>query len=579
MSFLPIVERELRVAARKRSTFWLRVVAALVALIIGAGLMILTSITPIGTPRTGVILFSILTWLGMAAALGAGLFFTSDSLSQEKREGTLGFLFLTDLRGYDVVLGKLLATSLRGVFALLALLPILAVTLLMGGVTGAQFWKTALALVNALVCSLAVGLFVSAISRDPQKALAGTFLVLLILNAGGPAGDQLLAKRFEGGFPQVLSWSSPAYVFAKAGAWGRSSYWSALITSHLAAWILLATASALVPRTWQQRSSRANSGAGSLAHAWRYGGAARRTNLRRKLLARDPVLWLACRERWQSFAIWTLTIVWLGAMIVLLATKQPADVWAGLSYFGWMVSVVLYLWAASQAGRFFVEAGQSGLIELLLAAPLTEGTIVRGQWRGLTRMFGLPVLLLVIAQIIPAAIAQQSQWGRVAAATGNQGPDEILRVLVVVLAGVTTVANVIALSWFGMWMGVTSKNNSLATLKTLGFVQVIPWFIISFASALTLPLLMLTGMFRGGFGNGARVNAWSTQLMAWFPIITAGIAALLSLGKDVIFTLWARKRLLLRFRERASLQSGSNRQTTFASTPSIVAPPVILAQS
>ena len=503
MSFLPIVERELRVAARKRSTFWLRVVAALVALIIGAGLMILTSITPIGTPRTGVILFSILTWLGMAAALGAGLFFTSDSLSQEKREGTLGFLFLTDLRGYDVVLGKLLATSLRGVFALLALLPILAVTLLMGGVTGAQFWKTALALVNALVCSLAVGLFVSAISRDPQKALAGTFLVLLLLNVGGPVGDQLLAKRFGVGFPQVLSWSSPAYVFAKAGAWGRNSYWAALVTSHFAAWILLAAASALVPRTWQQRSSRANSGAGSLARAWKYGGTTRRTNLRRKLLARDPVLWLACRERWQSFAIWTLTIVWLGAMIVLVATKQPADVWAGLSYFGWIVSVVLYLWAASQAGRFFVEAGQSGLIELLLAAPLSEGTIVRGQWRGLMRMFGLPVLLLVIARIIPAAIAQQSQWGRVAAATGNQGPDEIMRVLVVVLAGVTTVANLIALSWFGMWMGVTSKNNSLATLKTLGFVQIIPWFIISFASALTLPLLMLTGMFRGGFGNAA----------------------------------------------------------------------------
>ena len=29
---------------------------------------------------------------------------TADSLSAEKREGTLGLLFLTDLRGYDVVL-------------------------------------------------------------------------------------------------------------------------------------------------------------------------------------------------------------------------------------------------------------------------------------------------------------------------------------------------------------------------------------------------------------------------------------------------------------------------------------------
>ena len=75
-------------------------------------------------------------------------------------------MFLTDLRGYEVVLGKLLATSLRGFYALLAVVPILAVTLLMGGVSGAQFWKTSLALVNALILSLAAGLFVSALSRD-----------------------------------------------------------------------------------------------------------------------------------------------------------------------------------------------------------------------------------------------------------------------------------------------------------------------------------------------------------------------------------------------------------------------------
>ena len=130
-----------------------------------------------------------LTWLCLAAGLSAGLFFTSDCLSEEKREGTLGLLFLTDLRGYDVVLGKLLATSLRGFYALLAVLPILAITLFMGGVTGAQYWKSALALVNALFFSLAAGMAVSAVSRDSQKAMMGTLLVLLLLALGGPVAD------------------------------------------------------------------------------------------------------------------------------------------------------------------------------------------------------------------------------------------------------------------------------------------------------------------------------------------------------------------------------------------------------
>src|SRR5258706_3116716 len=196
MTFLPIVDRELRVAARKRSTFWVRVAAAMVALVIAVGFLLMTEISffRFGTPSLGSGLFAVLTWLSLAAVLSAGLFFTSDCLSEEKRDGTLGFLFLTDLRGYDVVLGKLLATSLRGFYALLAVFPILAITLLMGGVTGGQFWMTLLALVNALFISLAAGMFVSAISRDSQKALAATVLLLCVVVAAGPAIDGTFAS-------------------------------------------------------------------------------------------------------------------------------------------------------------------------------------------------------------------------------------------------------------------------------------------------------------------------------------------------------------------------------------------------
>jgi ABC-type transport system involved in cytochrome c biogenesis permease component len=141
MTFLPVAERELRVAARKRGTFWVRISAALVALVI-AGLFLVFALFPpfaMSPQSLGGGLFATLTWIGLVVSLSAGLFFTSDCMSEEKREGTLGFLFLTDLKGYDVVIGKLLATSLRGFYALLAVLPILALTLTMGGITGTQF--------------------------------------------------------------------------------------------------------------------------------------------------------------------------------------------------------------------------------------------------------------------------------------------------------------------------------------------------------------------------------------------------------------------------------------------------------
>src|SRR5688572_7292439 len=117
-------------------------------------------------------LFSILIWTAFLGTLGAGLFVTSDAISEEKREGTLGLLFLTDLRGYDVVSGKLLAAALGTVYGLLAAFPILGITLTMGGVTGLMFLKASLALLNALLTSLITGLFISSISRDSQKALS-----------------------------------------------------------------------------------------------------------------------------------------------------------------------------------------------------------------------------------------------------------------------------------------------------------------------------------------------------------------------------------------------------------------------
>jgi ABC-type transport system involved in multi-copper enzyme maturation permease subunit len=224
MNYLPVVGRELRVAARKRSSFWLRVAAAATALAVGAFLLILNRTQGVGTPALGSELFYALAWMCLAVGLCSGLFFTSDCLSEEKREGTLGLLFLTELRGFDVVLGKLLATSLRGGYALLAVLPVIALTQLMGGVTGPQYWKSSLALLNALFCSLSAGMFVSVLARDSQKALAGTFLLLLLLALGGPCADLALAGIRHRGFQPVWSLSSPGYVLAVAGAWGGSPY-------------------------------------------------------------------------------------------------------------------------------------------------------------------------------------------------------------------------------------------------------------------------------------------------------------------------------------------------------------------
>src|SRR5882672_10472767 len=370
MSVLPIVRRELRLAARKRSTFWLRVVSAITAVVLASGCLLMGGWQGVGTAQMGSILFYALTWTCLAAALSAGLFFTSDCLSEEKREGTLGFLFLTDLRGYDVVSGKLLATSVRGFYALLAFLPILAVTQMMGGVTGAQYWKSSLSLVNGLFCSLAVGMFISAISRDSQKALSATLLVLLLLALGGPLADSTIALIRKRSAQPFWSLCSPGYVLVTASAWGRSPYWAALLVTQVFGWAMFALACALVPHTWQERKSRV-AGASGWSYAWKYGGVRRRVNLRRTLLERQPMAWLACRERWQSLVMWVMALLTAGGFLAVLCSAMPMGIWITWNYVGGLFTLVLYLWAASQACRFLIEARRSGLLELLLATPVT----------------------------------------------------------------------------------------------------------------------------------------------------------------------------------------------------------------
>src|SRR5207237_5759271 len=160
MTFLPIVDRELRVAARRPATYWTRLVFA----IAGAGIvslaLLFAAAAQTGASGIGGWLFYFLSLLALGFSAFAGVFLTADCLSEEKREGTLGLLFLTDLKGYDVVLGKLMATSLNAFYGLVAIFPVLALPLVMGGVTFSEFCRVMLALVNTLLFSLGMVVFI-----------------------------------------------------------------------------------------------------------------------------------------------------------------------------------------------------------------------------------------------------------------------------------------------------------------------------------------------------------------------------------------------------------------------------------
>ena len=96
MVLLPIVQREFQRATRRRKTYWVRASAAIAAVLFGIVVLLNSWAAPATAGRT---LFEITSGISFWICLFAGVFTTSVCLSEERRQGTLGLLFLTPLKG------------------------------------------------------------------------------------------------------------------------------------------------------------------------------------------------------------------------------------------------------------------------------------------------------------------------------------------------------------------------------------------------------------------------------------------------------------------------------------------------
>jgi len=154
----PVVQRELREGARRPVNYWLRVIGAT------AGVLLVVFIAHNSDENEKVLgqeLFAGLHVLLMGLICLIVPCMTADCVAREKREGTLGLLFLTPLMGGGIVAGKGLVEGLRALTLWFSLVPVLTIPFVMGGVT----WEQASAYLtlefSILVLCLAAGLLTS----------------------------------------------------------------------------------------------------------------------------------------------------------------------------------------------------------------------------------------------------------------------------------------------------------------------------------------------------------------------------------------------------------------------------------
>jgi hypothetical protein len=521
MTFLPIVERELRVAARRRGTHWTRLLVALFAILTAIGIFL----GNLGSPAhvAGQSIFVGLAILCFSYCVLSGRIATADCLSEEKREGTLGLLFLTDLKGYDIVLGKLVSTSLGALYGLLAVMPVLALPLLLGGITNGEFWRVVLVLVNTFLFSLAIGIFGSAISRDARRAMAANLVLLLLFMVVLPLGKVSLTFFFGARMPKSII-LSPLYSFYLCEdvryKLNPNQFWiSTGIIAGLTL-LLLALASVIIPRTWQdQPHAAARAKKITWAGFWRalsYGERAKLGQYRKQLLDVNAFYWLAARARLKPLHVW----IFLGLMAIWWVQGWIS---AGALWLGPVTAVMLALilnstlkaWIALEAGQQLAEDQKAGALELMLVTPLTVRDILRGRFLALRRQFLKPLLVILAVELLlmTTAVLQTNY-------------NERKMTLIFWLAGITMlVADVLTLPVVAMRMALTAKNPARATLSTISRVLVLPWVLFGLAAGITNLWIELERL--SNLGRGVDSPGDATYLGMWFGF---GMAVDLLLG-------------------------------------------------
>ena len=525
MNFLPVAERELRGASRRRGTYRTRTWAVLLAIIVCGGTLLDLAARGAPAPTQGSSLFLTMSITVFIYCLFIGAWITADCLSEEKREGTLGLLFLTDLKGYDVVWGKLAATSLNAFYGLVAIFPMLVLPLQMGGVAGQTVWRVLVIFLNTFFFSLALGLYISTTSQDERKAMVATIGTVFLLTvvpgilavvAEAQLGSQWERTTREAFIISLLSLSA-GYAFGATlmGVYAPAmpppgwSVWVSLLVYHLAGWWCLWRACRLLPHVWQCDAKRGwMDRCQDALEQWSYGRAEKRRRHRTALLDRNPFLWHASRDRWKPRYVWLL-------LVSLTATWWWSNYGNPEWYFNsaslvpalMILNGFLKIWVASEACTRLVADRRAGALELLLSTPLTTGEIIHGQWLALRRQFGPPILAAFVVEYY--ALRHSFDAG-------------------VVLAGLAmTLLDILAAGWVGLWLGLKAKNTSHALALATGLVLILPW-----AGFLVVMLFFeLVGTSAVSF------------LVAFRVWLTLGVMTDLGFG-----FLWARRRIRRDFR-------------------------------
>jgi len=456
VNFLPIVHREMLAAARKPMTYYSRCLTGLVAFATGLGFVFAGYNRVMTASSAGQVAFGLLAAGAYFLMAAQGMLLTCDCVSLEKREGTLGLLFLTDLNGFDIVAGKLAAQVSRSLYCLMAAFPAFGFCILLGGVGLGDFVLVALGLLNTLFFFASLGVLISVCVWRERTAMGWGGLALLVLGVLLPILVTIPIIGLTHASTFLLALIPAGTLLALTPA-TRISPALSLLVPHALGWLFIGAASWLVPRSWTpatkvppSRPARATRQANSPASV--------------------PTPWVSEPA---NPLLTTALLAIICALVLAAALLGPA--WMKASAMPATILLlhsVLKYQAASQAGRMLAGKRRSGELEMLLTTPYDEDEILRGCFYQLIRSLYWPTLFALGVDLTLVILDWWKDW------SGNSWGWTIL----VAVEVVWMLVNLYSLSWVGLFQGIKLGNPAKAAGRAIFLVMLLPWVLgIGFA--------------------------------------------------------------------------------------------------
>lgn len=362
-------------------------------------------------------------------------FLTADCLSSERRQGTLGILLLTPMRASDVVLAKAFVHGSLAAWLVLAAVPVLVLSLLLGGISWIDVAQVALIDASALLMTLTAGLLASSLWDRQRTVMLGAavlaVLLAIVLAAGWAVGAGLgLAVS-----PPSAAWT-PSWVdllrsdfdstwtgglAALENPFQAANRFGGVTASRLGDLIrpitgfVIALAIAVGAVGWIARRIRASiqsqprTAVRKVVDAESSGRQALSRTRRRVLewvRVRNPILWAELRT-WRGHLVPGLSL----CLVFPCEVWRTTQAWGSLTLLGGLDWVVAAILGFAAVACLHDERG-SGSLELLLTVPHGARRLLAGKLWGLTLQV-LPAVILVLGietSMMMEAWDEQRTW-------------------------------------------------------------------------------------------------------------------------------------------------------------------------